>query len=65
MPYRRRRAKHRHRQVHLFDSLEVTHGLAVHASFESDDERRQAWFANRDHLLAEHIRNHPGKRPWA
>jgi hypothetical protein len=65
MPYRRRRAKHRHRYAEFFDVLELTDGLCGHASFESDEERREAWFANRDHLLAEHIRHHPGKRPWA
>ena len=31
----------------------------------SEDELREAWEDLRDELLEEHIRDHPGRRPWA
>lgn len=39
-------------------------GLA-HDPFENEEEEKKAWVQNRDRLLAEYIKEHPGSRPAA
>jgi hypothetical protein len=61
-----RRPIHRHRRgLSFFEEMSLQYGKAHHhrPGFESDEERRRAWYRHRDRLMAAWAKH--GKRPEA
>jgi hypothetical protein len=63
VPTNRTPIARRHRGLSHFEQMSLEYGEAAHRSgFESEEARREAWFRNRDHILAGYQH---GRRPAA
>ncbi len=63
-PHRRRRAWTNLHRLQLLHGHDFVGGAFGSGDAFDVDQAREAWSDLRDELLADHVREHPGTRPW-